>query len=200
MRTAAGAFFVLACFACIASAATQSSNFTPNPTEVDDASFAMVPRLSFESSDFGCRGGFDITDVNVDVSFDKAQGACGQVPDGDTFLGEISFSITSSGGTRVVLVQNDYSGSGNTSPGVTVTFDQSATTPVGGTPTTGSERPVSGNLDDLNETSLSSVTYTLRAGDNESSDPLCMFSWGVTATANCGKLETPPPAPSTNCD
>ena len=173
-----------------ATAVTQSSDFTPNPTTVDNDNVVMVPSLSFSSGDFGCGGNFDITDVNVRIGFDKTDGSCNAPATGPSFLDEVSFSVASSAGANVVLIAtNDYSGNADISPGVTVTYDQSAP-PVTTTPTTGTFSPVSGNLDALNESGLSSVTYTLTAGDDSSLDPLCMFNWAVIATATCSM---PPP-------
>ena len=123
-----------------------------------------------------------ITNVTVTIDFLKTDGTCAAPAPGFAYHNETNFRIQGPSGTQVILAQpNTWSG-GDATPPVTVVFDQSAASIPSGTPSSGTFRPSPGNLGDFNgQSPLGS--WVLQAGDTAGADPLCVYSWSVTVTA-----------------
>ncbi len=135
--------------------------------------------------------GMAITDVNVEIRFDKrdegaaSDGVCRNHQGGDVFNNEIDFTISSPNGTSVDLV-NSGSGyySGNTRPGrIIVLFDDEGAIFTGTTPTAGTFQP-EGSLSDFDQMTAIAGTWRLTLADSAGQDPLCFFRLRLTIEAS----------------
>jgi hypothetical protein len=126
-----------------------------------------------------------VADVNATITFQKTDGDCVEPLPGDAFNEEIYFRLTSPGGTTVNLVNtNTYTGGGDGGV-VTVALDDSAGTVVGGgTPVSGTFRPVSA-LSAFNGQSAAG-TWTLVVGDSAEVQPLCFKSFTLDINGASG--------------
>lgn len=144
-----------------------------------------------------------LADIDVWVDFSKcsslntANGTCNDSR--FSYLREIVFSITSPLGTTVSLVAEDtYTGGTNVS-NVVVTFDDSSSNVLSGTPVTGTFNPV-GSLSDFIGEAINGL-WTLTAQDTVGADPLGLNAWGFDITTADGRdpngngSQVPVPAP-----
>lgn len=180
MGLLAGAFSIQSSFAQLPVTVTKCYN---GPTVTVDAvgNFgSSLPAVDFTTMDFAV--GSTITDVKVEVVFNKTDGTCAAPGTGSSFHGETSFQIVGPLGTEILAINDTWSGNVSTS-NVMVTFDQNATAIPTGTPTAGSYLPNNGNLGNF----IGGIPYgswNLDAGDDAGGDPLCVISYCVTITAN----------------
>lgn len=126
--------------------------------------------------------GATVDDVNISVEFDKSGDDVCPVDNTNnfTFNSEIRFALIKDGTTVALVNLNQFNGS-NGLPVINMTFDSdSANPPDGGSPNSGTFRPV-GNLDDF-DTQLIAGTWSLEAEDNVAIDPLCINSFTVEIT------------------
>ncbi len=139
-----------------------------------------LPGVTFSASDFAA-GVCQVADVNVSITWAKTDGTCTSPGTGNSFHSETNFRIDGPAGNEVLVMPGSYSGSATISS-VTTTLDQAAASVIGGTnPVSGTYRPNNGNLDNFNGTDPFG-TWTLRAGDTGSGDPLCIVAYSVTIT------------------
>ena len=126
-----------------------------------------------------------LTDVNIAINFLKTDGSCAAPAAGFAYHTETAFWLVSPTGTMVQLVNlGTYSGGTPISP-VTVLFDDSAGTMVGGdAPVSGTFRPVS-PLGAFNG-QIPHGTWTLYIQDSVGSDPLCFYSYTLYLTTAAG--------------
>lgn len=134
-----------------------------------------------------------VSDVNVTIDFTKCDdpisnsGACQGA--GGSFNEEIVFRLTSATGVMVDLVTGGtYSGS---TPGqrVTVTFDDSASSPVGGTPVDGNFQPVGSLADFIGENP--NAVWELFYQDLVGADPLSVNAWSLEITTSSASIPEP---------
>lgn len=139
-----------------------------------------LPGVTFSASDFTA-GVCQVADVNVSITWAKTDGTCTAPGTGNSFHSETNFRIDGPAGNEILVLPGSYTGSATISS-VTTTLDQAAATVIGGTnPVSGTFRPNNGNLDNYIGTDPFG-TWTLRAGDTGSSDPLCIVAYSVTIT------------------
>lgn len=140
-----------------------------------------------------------ISDVNISITFEKIDdgGSPACIPlggsghnGGDAFNEEISFSLESPQGTVVNLVFDSsttetYTNSVAYSGVNTVIFDDAAAFQVGGSfPITAVLQPEEPLSAFNGEDALG--TWILHAGDNSSSDPLCLYEWTLAVNETLG--------------
>ena len=139
-----------------------------------------LPGVTFSAADFSA-GVCQVADVDVSITWAKTDGTCTAPGTGSSFHSETNFRIDGPAGNEILVMPGTYSGSGTISS-VTTTIDQAAASVIGGTdPVSGTFRPNNGNLDNYNGTDPFG-TWTLRAGDTGSGDPLCIVAYSVTIT------------------
>lgn len=139
-----------------------------------------LPGVTFSASDF-TPGVCQVADVNVSITWAKTDGTCTLPGTANSFHQETNFRIDGPAGNVVLVQPGSYTGTATISA-VTTTLDQAAASIIGGTtPVSGTFRPNNGNLDNFNGTDPFG-TWTLRAGDTGSGDPLCIVGYSVTIT------------------
>jgi hypothetical protein len=139
-----------------------------------------------------------ISDLNITVDFSKCDdppiGPNGTscIGEGNSFAGEITFILTSPTGLAVQLVSlYTYSGSAPGAGRVSVTFDDQASTPVGGGSASGSFRPVM-PLSAFNGSDMFG-DWSLSLLDNGPGDPLEYFGSRLDIDGDAGTA-VPEPA------
>ncbi|MDG1332086.1 MAG: T9SS type A sorting domain-containing protein [Crocinitomicaceae bacterium] len=162
---------------------TVTKTFTaPSSVTVDGCGSycTNLPGLSFSAADFTA-GVCQIADVNVSITWAKTDGSCTAPGTGNSFHSETNFRIDGPAGNEILVAPGTYSGTGTISS-VTTTLDQAAAPIIGGTnPVSGTFRPSTGDLDNYIGTDAFG-TWTLRAGDTGTGDPLCIVAYSVTIT------------------
>jgi hypothetical protein len=178
---------ILALTLSLVPSASGAPRFTMNtnnlPAEIDDEVKVRYINMASEI----------VERVSVSIKFEKmsqsswpgcvAIGGSGH-NGGSSYSDEISFRLVSPSGTNVDLVFDDDSSETytNTSqyPGVvTVVFADDADKQVGGTiPVSGTFRPEEPFSKFIGEDA--GGEWKLYAGDNEGSDPLCLYEWSLS--------------------
>lgn len=162
---------------------TVTKTFTaPSSVTVDGCGTycTNLPGVTFSAADFSA-GVCQVADVNVSITWAKTDGTCTAPGTGSSYHNETSFRIDGPVGNEILVVPGTYTGNATMSS-VTTVLDQAAATVIGGaTPVSGTFRPNIGNLDNYNGTNPFG-TWTLRAGDTGSGDPLCIVGYSVTIT------------------
>lgn len=162
---------------------TTRANVDPNQSSPVNRA-VTVPVGDFPAS-------FKIIDVDISISFDKRDadnGRCRRYQGGAVYNQEIYFELIKTGGSSSILVPfNTYSGNVHPAPTnngyITVNFDDSATTTVGGgTPVAGTFAPVN-PLSVFNDVTPDG-DWVLRLADSAGQDPLCFNQFVITITAS----------------
>ena len=184
--TAVRKFWVMSLLAAICGILVSTSQ---GSIIVESASYSPVVKVDQSSAtrSLSVLGAGTIADVNVLIDFTKSDDPIADdgTPVGTnfSFSREIVFKLISPLGTIVDLVNEDtYSGQ---TPGarVSVTFDDSAASQVGGPSLiSGAFRPVSPLSAFVNE--LAFGNWTLFVQDTVGSDPLSLNAWTLTITTN----------------
>lgn len=139
-----------------------------------------LPGVTFSAADFTA-GVCQVADVNVSITWAKTDGSCTAPGTGNSFHSEVNFRIDGPTGNEILVAPGTYSGTATISS-VTTTIDQAAATIIGGTnPVSGTFRPSTGDLDNYIGSDPFG-TWTLRAGDTGTGDPLCIVAYSVTIT------------------
>lgn len=141
-----------------------------------------LPGVSFSAADFSS-GVCQVADVNVSITWAKTDGSCTAPGTGNSFHSETNFRIDGPAGNEILVVPGTYTGNATISS-VTTTLDQAAASIIGTTganPVSGTFRPNTGNLDNYIGSDPFG-TWTLRAGDTGTGDPLCVVAYSVTIT------------------
>lgn len=168
---------------------SKSASYSP-VVQVDNSSQSRS--LTVLATDFPAGG--IITDVNLTIDFTKSDdpifsdGTPGGT--GNAYIAEIVFELTSSNGTVINIInQGTFTGT-STGGRVTMTFDDSAATVVGGTSlVSGTYRPVESFTDLLGDNPLGTWTLTVR--DTAGQDPLTLNSWQLDITTTDATVPEP---------
>lgn len=172
---------LLLAFGLNAQTVTKSYN-APSSVSVDGCgSFCnSLPGLTFTANDFtqGC----EVTSVIVSVTWAKTDGSCTTPGGGNSFHDQSNFRLDGPARNEVLAQPGTWTGGANIAA-VTTTFDQSAVGIPSNTPVSGTFQPNNGNLSNfVGDNPVG--TWTLRAGDNGVSDPMCIDSYSITVTAS----------------
>lgn len=138
-----------------------------------------VGSVSFTAPEFGPNA--LVSDVNIAIDFLKTDGSCAAPAAGAAFHNETNLRLRGPTGASVVLAPSGTWSGGTAISQVTVTFDDQAPAAPSGTPVTGSYQP-SAPLAGFNGTSPVG-TWVLEAGDSGGGDPLCVYAYTITVTA-----------------
>lgn len=138
-----------------------------------------VGSVSFAAPEFGPNA--VVSDVNIAIDFLKTDGTCAAPAAGNAFHNETNLRLRGPTGASVVLAPSGTWSGGTAISQVTVTFDDQAPAAPSGTPVTGSYQP-SAPLAGFNGTSPVG-TWVLEAGDSGGGDPLCVYAYTITVTA-----------------
>lgn len=185
-------FTALAFFAPYSLSAPITQSYTNStPANVDPRQTSPVDRsVTIPAVDFP--NGVTVDNVIISIDFDKRDrnnGVCSNYSGGFVYNNEIYFELSkpSEGISTVLVPFNTYSGGvhpASTPDGyITVVFDDSAATTVGG------GTPVAGTFAPVNPLSVfdgidPSGTWTLTMADSAGQDPLCFSSFTLTVEAS----------------
>ena len=175
------AIFLLGSTTAFAQLPTTITKCYPGPTITVDASGdygVALPAVDFTTLDFP--NGSTITDVDVEIAFNKTDGTCAAPGTGSSFHDETSFRIDSPLGNVILATPSTWSGQTSIDSAVVV-FDQSASSIPSNTPVDGTFLPNNGNLNIYN-TQNPVGSWNLAAGDNAGGDPLCVQRYCVIIT------------------
>jgi len=138
-----------------------------------------VGSVTFTAPEFGPSA--VVSDVNIAVDFLKTDGTCAAPAAGGAFHNETNLRLRGPTGATVVLAPSNTWSGGTAISQVTITFDDQATAAPSGTPVTGAYLP-SAPLSGFSGTSPVG-TWVLEAGDSGGGDPLCVYAYTITVTA-----------------
>lgn len=168
-----------------------------SPIEIDNtAAYGVsLDSVNFASSDF--YAGATITKVTTSIDWTKTDGTCASQSSGNAYHAETSLRLDGPTGNVVLAFPgSNYSATDGTWSGgsdigtVTTVFDQAAASIPSGTPTSGTFRPNDGNLDSyIGDNPVGD--WHISAGDLESSDPLCIYSYAISITVPDPVISTP---------
>ncbi len=137
-----------------------------------------LPSVNFNQGMFS--QGCIISDVDVIINWAKTSGTCTSPNGGTSDHPETSFRVNGPSGNQILALPNTWTGNVSTSS-VTTTFSQQAANIPSGTPVTGTFKPNNGNLNAYNgQTAFGN--WSLSAGDNGLTDPLCVTYYSVRIT------------------
>jgi hypothetical protein len=185
------AFFLLNSSGSLSQLTVTKTYTPPSSVSVDGCGTycTNLPGLTFSPADF-TSGACSVTDVNVNITWTKTDGTCGAPGTGSSYHNETNFRIDGPSTNVILVAPNTYTGNGTIST-VSTTFNQGSVTVGGVNPVSGTFGPNNGNLNNFNGDSPFGV-WTLRAGDTEGEDPLCISSYSVTVSV---ALDNSPPMP-----
>lgn len=165
---------------------TVSKTWSSGPTYVDNTgNYGLsIGTVTFVSGvDFPA--GYVITDVNVTVNYGMNGNNNCTTYGGNSYPGEKSMRIDAPSATQVILAPNGFFSGSTSYSGINTVFDQDAGSALPSTPTTGTYRPNTGNLNSFDDESPFG-SWTFMAGDNAGGDPMCINSFTVSITAQLG--------------
>lgn len=170
--------------------AATSSKTNSNPGFADGN--AITRTVTFSGGDFAA--GARVGSVTLSVTLEKVDASCGSYLGGSVYNREMYMLLSSPVGTDIVLIESTFddggSGNGRTYTSntdyngvVTIVFDDSAATRVGGlAPESGTFRP---------EQALSAFDgedptgeWTLTIGDHNANEPHCFYEFTLTIEAD----------------